>query len=100
VVLVQAIFCNILKSASDLLQAQKALLVVSTTIAFVGAAIAPGSQRIGQLIAARTLIGLALAVIPLTFAVPSEALPTIWRPSMYPMSDVETRCISRLTVLS
>jgi MFS family permease len=80
-VLVQAVFCNVLSSASDLFQARKTLLVVCTAIAFVGAAIAPGSQSIGRLIAAQTLIGFSIAVIPLTFAVPSEILPTRWRPS-------------------
>lgn len=82
-ILVQAVFCNILSSASDLFQARKTLLVTCTTIAFVGAAIAPGSKTIGRLIAAQTLIGFSLAIIPLTFAVPSEILPKRWRPSKF-----------------
>jgi hypothetical protein len=82
-VLVQAVFCNILSQASDLFQARKFLLVACTTIAFVGAAIAPGSQSIGRLIAAQTLVGAAIAVIPLTFVVPSEILPLKWRPSEF-----------------
>lgn len=80
-VLVQAAFCSILSSASDLFQARKLLLVACTTIAFVGAAIAPGSQSVGRLLAAQSLIGAVLAVIPLTFVVPSEILPIRWRPS-------------------
>lgn len=80
-VIVQAVFCNALSQYSDLFQARKALLVGGTTIAFVGATLAPGAQTIGRLIAAQALIGGAFAIQALTFVVPSEILPTKWRPS-------------------
>jgi MFS family permease len=86
-VLVQAVFCNILSSASDLFQARKPLLVACTVIAFIGAAIVPGSESVGRLIAGQTLIGAAIAVVPLTVVVPSEILPLRWRPSKSLLRD-------------
>lgn len=81
VLFVQAVLCSILSLTSDLFQARKTILVICTTIAFVGAAIAPGSKSIARLLVAQILIGFGLAQIPLTFAVPSEILPRKWRPS-------------------
>ena len=88
VVLVQAVFASILSSSSDLFQVRKTLLVGATVIAFIGSAMAPGSKSIGRLIAAQTLIGAGLAVIPLTFTVPSEILPRKWRPSKFDEVEV------------
>jgi MFS family permease len=67
---------------SDAFQARKLLLVGTTVIAFVGAAIAPGSGNIYRLIAAQTLLGFGFASSALAYAVPSEILPRKWRPSM------------------
>ena len=77
----QAVFSNILASASDLFQARKSLLVSATVLSFIGAAIAPGSQSVGRLIAAQTLIGSSNASMALTYTIPSEILPTKWRSS-------------------
>ena len=81
--LVQAVICPLISSASDTFQARKTLLVGSSIISFVGAAIAPGSRDIYRLIAAQTLIGFGFASVPLAYCVPSEILPRKWRPSKY-----------------
>jgi len=82
-VLVQAAFVNLLAAASDLFQARKWLLVGCLTLAFIGAAIAPGSKSVSRLIAAQTLIGFGNAIQVLAFAVPSEIIPKRWRPSKF-----------------
>ncbi|KEF54729.1 uncharacterized protein A1O9_09171 [Exophiala aquamarina CBS 119918] len=79
-VLVQAALVNLLATASDLFQARKRLLIFCLTLAFIGAAIAPGSKSVGRLIAAQTLIGFGNAIQVLAFTVPSEILPKRWRP--------------------
>lgn len=76
-------FSNIFASASDLFQARKSILVSATSLSFVGAAIAPGSQSIGRLIAAQTLNGASNASMALTYTIPSEILPTKWRSSKH-----------------
>ena len=68
---------------SDTFQARKSILVGSSLISLVGAAIAPGSKDIYRLIAAQTLIGVGFASVPLAYAVPSEILPRKWRPSKW-----------------
>ena len=81
--LVQAVAGPILSSASDVFQARKGILVVSSLISFIGAAIAPGSESIGRLIAAQSLIGVGFATVPLAYSVPSEITPRRWRPCMW-----------------
>ncbi|KAJ9612106.1 hypothetical protein H2200_003703 [Cladophialophora chaetospira] len=78
--LVQAVLGPIIASTSDTFQNRKLLLVGTSTVSFVGAAIAPGSKDIYRLIAAQTLIGVGFAAVPLAYAVPSEILPRKWRP--------------------
>jgi MFS family permease len=79
--LMQAVVSPLFSSASDVFQARKWLLVGSSTVSFVGAAIAPGSQDIYRLIGATILIGVGFSSVGLAFAVPSEILPRKWRPS-------------------
>ncbi|KAK0301687.1 hypothetical protein LTR82_018166 [Friedmanniomyces endolithicus] len=55
--LVQAVLAPVISSASDTFQARKLILVGTCLLSFVGAAIAPGANTIGRLIAAQTLIG-------------------------------------------
>lgn len=83
VTLVQAALGPIFSSISDVFQARKSVLVGLTTLAFIGAAIAPGSQSIYRLIGASTMIGFGLAAAPLTYAVPSEIVPRRWRSGEY-----------------
>jgi hypothetical protein len=78
--LVQAALCPVLSSASDVFQARKTILVGCCVVAFIGAAIAPGSQDIYRLIAAQTLIGVGLVSAPIGYSVPSEIMPRKWRP--------------------
>ncbi|TID25717.1 putative siderophore iron transporter [Venturia nashicola] len=78
--LVQAVLCPLIASASDTFQARKTLLVVLTTISFVGAAIAPGATSIARVIAAQFLMGFGFASTALAYSVPSEILPRRWRP--------------------
>ncbi|KAJ5407995.1 hypothetical protein N7509_001878 [Penicillium cosmopolitanum] len=78
--LVQAVLAPLISSASDTFQARKELLVGPAVIAFVGAAIAPGSASIYRLIGAQILIGFGFATVPLAYCVPSEILPRKWRP--------------------
>ncbi|CAK1364172.1 unnamed protein product [Cercospora beticola] len=80
VTLVQAALSPMLASISDVFQARKAVMVVLTTISFVGAAIAPNSGSIFRLIGASLMIGFGLAAAPLSYAVPSEIVPRRWRP--------------------
>ena len=79
--LMQAVISPMFSSASDVFQARKWLLVGSSTISFIGAAIAPGSPDIYRLIGATILIGVGFSSVGLAFAVPSEILPRKWRPS-------------------
>lgn len=79
--LVQAVISPLISSASDTFQARKSLLVGTSLISFIGAAIAPGSQNIYRLIVAQVLIGFGFASVPLAYCVPSEILPRKWRPS-------------------
>lgn len=79
--LIQAVLGPVIASASDTFQARKFLLVTTSIISFIGAAIAPGSESIGRLIAAQALIGFGFAAVPLAYSVPSEILPRRWRPS-------------------
>ena len=81
--LVQAAFGPIIASASDTFQNRKLLLVGTSTVSFVGAAIAPGSKDVYRLIAAQILIGVGFAAVPLAYAVPSEILPRKWRPRKF-----------------
>ncbi|KAI1623427.1 major facilitator superfamily domain-containing protein [Exophiala viscosa] len=78
--LVQAVLGPVISGASDTFQARKTILVGSSLISLIGAAIAPGSGNIYRLIAAQTLIGVGFAAVPLAYAVPSEILPRKWRP--------------------
>ncbi|KEF52549.1 uncharacterized protein A1O9_11391 [Exophiala aquamarina CBS 119918] len=78
--LVQAVLGPIIAAASDTFQARKLILVCTSTISFIGAAIAPGSKDIYRLIVAQTIIGVGFAAVPLAYAVPSEILPRRWRP--------------------
>ena len=79
--LVQAVIAPVISSASDTFQARKTILVTGSTISFIGAAIAPGSESIYRLIVAQILIGFGFATTPLAYCVPSEILPRKWRPS-------------------
>lgn len=81
--LVQAVLGPIIATASDTFQARKMILVSTSTISFIGAAIAPGSKDINRLIAAQTIIGVGFAAVPLAYAVPSEILPRRWRPRKF-----------------
>ncbi|KAH8669106.1 putative siderophore iron transporter [Xylariales sp. PMI_506] len=78
--LMQAVISPLVSSASDTFQARKLLLVGTSTISFVGAAIAPGSTDLYRLIGATILIGVGFSSVGLAFAVPSEILPRKWRP--------------------
>ncbi|KAK5095834.1 hypothetical protein LTS08_007971 [Lithohypha guttulata] len=78
--LVQAVVSPLIASASDIFQARKTILVGSSLVSFVGAAIAPGSKDIYRLIASQVLIGFGFASVPLAYCVPSEILPRKWRP--------------------
>ena len=89
--LVQAALGPIISSASDTFQARKILLVCTSTISFIGAAIAPGSNSIYRLIAAQTLIGVGFAAVPLAYAVPSEILPRKWRPRKFDLIKSDQR---------
>ena len=80
---VQIILVSPFSSISDLFQSRKLLIVGSTVVAFIGAAIAPGSQSINRLIAGQCLIGFGLAALPLSFTVAGEILPKRWRPSKF-----------------
>ena len=79
--LVQAVISPLISSISDTFQARKLLLVGTSIISFIGAAIAPGSHDIYRLIVAQILIGFGFAAVPLAYCVPSEILPRRWRPS-------------------
>lgn len=79
--LVQAVIGPVISSASDAFQARKLLLVASSLVSFVGAAIAPGSANVYRVIVAQILIGIGFASVPLAYCVPSEILPRKWRPS-------------------
>lgn len=79
--LMQAVVAPLFSSASDVFQARKWLLVGSSVISMIGAAIAPGSTDIYRLIVATVLIGVGFSSVGLAFAVPSEILPRKWRPS-------------------
>jgi MFS family permease len=87
--LVQAVLGPVISSASDTFQARKTLLVGTSLISFIGAAIAPGSGDIYRLIVAQILIGFGFASVPLAYCVPSEILPRRWRPSKSAMQDVQ-----------
>ncbi|GKZ37855.1 hypothetical protein AbraIFM66950_009645 [Aspergillus brasiliensis] len=77
--LVQGVLSPIISSASDTFQARKPILMGCCLIAFIGSAIAPGSQNIYRLIAAQTLIGFGFASVTIAYCVPSEILPRKWR---------------------
>ncbi|MCJ1475734.1 hypothetical protein MMC13_004398 [Lambiella insularis] len=78
--LVQAVLSPLLCSISDTFQVRKSLLVGTSIISFIGAAIAPGSHSIYRLIVAQILIGIGFASTPLALTVPSEITPRKWRP--------------------
>lgn len=63
-------------------------MVGLTTIAFVGAAIAPGSGSIYRLIGASLMIGFGLGAGTLGYAVPSEIVPRRWRPLFQALINV------------
>jgi MFS family permease len=73
----------VISSVSDTFQARKIILVGSSLISLVGAAIAPGAHSMNRLIVAQTLIGVGFASVPLAYCVPSEILPRRWRPSEF-----------------
>lgn len=77
----QSVFAPIVASIADTFQLRKSLIIIFCLIAFVGAAIAPGSKDIYRLIAAQTLVGFGFVVMPLAQVIPSEILPRKWRPS-------------------
>ncbi|KAL3483021.1 major facilitator superfamily domain-containing protein [Aspergillus germanicus] len=77
---VQAVFAPLIASLSDTFQARKFILVGASTISFIGAAIAPGSEDIYRLIGAQIMIGIGFATVPLAYCIPSEILPRKWRP--------------------
>lgn len=79
--LMQAVVSPLVSSTSDVFQARKLLLVGSSTISFIGAAIAPGSTDLYRLIRATILMGVGFSSVGLGYAVPSEILPRQWRPS-------------------
>lgn len=63
-------------------------MVGLTTIAFVGAAIAPGSQSIFRLMGASVMVGCGLGAGTLGYAVPSEIVPRRWRPLFQALINV------------
>ncbi|KEF62550.1 uncharacterized protein A1O9_00523 [Exophiala aquamarina CBS 119918] len=95
-VLVQAVLGPIISSASDIFQVRKPLMVGSCVLAFIGAAIAPGSSNIYRLIGANILIGFGFATVPLAYSVPSEILPRRWRPIAQAMTNAAAllACVS------
>ncbi|RMX84337.1 hypothetical protein D0869_04652 [Hortaea werneckii] len=78
--LVQAILCPVIANASDVFQARKTILVGTSLLSFIGAAIAPNATHIGRVVATQVLIGFGFASVPLAYCVPSEILPRRWRP--------------------
>ncbi|BEI84606.1 hypothetical protein CcaverHIS002_0500070 [Cutaneotrichosporon cavernicola] len=86
--LMQAVGGPVISFASDTFQARKMILVGSCAIAFVGAAIAPGSKDIYRVVAAQVLIGFGFAAVPLAYAIPSEILPRRWRPAALAIMNV------------
>ena len=79
--LVQAVLSPTFASIADIYQIRKSLLLCSVVVAFVGAAIAPGSGSIFRLIGAQVMIGFGLSSVALGYSIPSEVLPRRWRPS-------------------
>jgi MFS family permease len=79
--LVATVLSPVVASASDSFQARKPILLVCSTLSFIGASIAPGSKDIYRLIGAQILLGFGLAIVPITYAIFSEILPKRWRPS-------------------
>ncbi|KPI34535.1 putative transporter [Cyphellophora attinorum] len=75
-----AVLSPILSVASDTFQARKEILVGCCIIAFIGAAIAPGSQSTWRLIFAMTLQGVGVALCSVVYTIPAEILPRRWRP--------------------
>lgn len=69
--------------AADTFDARKMLLVSTLVVGMVGAAIAPGSQSIGRLIAAQALVGVAFSSLPLGYSIPSEIVPRKYRPCTF-----------------
>ena len=103
--LMQAVVSPLFSSASDVFQARKWLLVGTSAISLIGAAIAPGSTDIYRLIAATVLIGVGFSSVGLAFAVPSEILPRKWRPSKFDHSSERRRlggasCVDTLVIVS
>ena len=88
ITLVQAALSPLLASISDVFGARKSLMVGLTTIAFVGAAIAPGSASIFRLIGASVMVGCGLGAGTLGYAVPSEIVPRRWRPLFQALINV------------
>jgi len=94
----------VISFASDTFQARKQLLVVTCTISFIGAAIAPGATNIYRVIVAQILIGVGFAAVPLAYAIPSEVgcpdgdyelgadskqiVPRKWRPIVLALMNV------------
>ena len=76
----QAVFAPAFASIADVFRIRKTLLLFTLAIAFIGAAIAPGSKSIYRLIVAQILIGFGASSIPLGYSIPSEILPRRWRP--------------------
>ena len=79
--LVQAVLSPTFASMADIYQIRKSLLLCSVAMAFVGAAIAPGSSSLSRLIGAQIMIGIGESSLALGYTIPSEVLPRKWRPS-------------------
>jgi MFS family permease len=86
--LVQAVLGPVIAKISDTFQARKFILVGTCMVSFIGAAIAPGANSIGRLIAAQTMIGFGFAAVPLGYCVPSEIVPKRWRPMIQALMNV------------
>lgn len=54
--------------------------MATSALGFVASCIAARSDTIGQLIAAQSIMGVALSNAALAYAIPAEILPRRWRP--------------------
>ena len=67
--------------ASDTFQARKEIMVGACLVAFIGAAISPGSESLWRLVFGEVLQGVGVAIVSIVYTVPAEILPRRWRPS-------------------
>ncbi|KAJ9606740.1 hypothetical protein H2200_008749 [Cladophialophora chaetospira] len=75
-----AVFSPILSVASDTFQARKSIMVAACILAFIGAAISPGSESLWRLIFGLFFQGIGVAIVSIVYTVPAEIMPRRWRP--------------------